>query len=57
MKKPTIHKKLSLKEIQKIHKANTIDKELHRIIESDEDGGLKEKFNSLLRKAFKPVKS
>lgn len=57
MKKPTIHKKLSLKEIQKRHKANTIDKELHKVIEGDEDSGLKEKFNSLLKKAFKPLKS
>ncbi len=56
MKKPTIHKKLSLKEIQKKHKANTTDRELHKAIEGDTDNGLKEKFNSLLRKAFKPSK-
>ncbi len=57
MKKPTIHKKLSLKEIQKRHKTNTMDKELHKAIEGDEDNGLKEKFNNLLKKAFKPAKS
>ncbi len=57
MKKTTIHKKLALQQIQKKHKTNTMDKYLHKIIESNEDSGLKEKFNSLLKKAFKPVKS
>lgn len=56
MKKPTIHKKLSLKEIQKKHKPNTMDKELHKTIEGNEDNGLKERFNSLLKKAFRPLK-
>ncbi len=56
MKKPTTHKKLSLKEIQKRHQSNNMDKELHKVIENDEDNGLKEKFNSLLKKAFKPLK-
>lgn len=57
MKKPTIHKKLSLTEIQKRHKANTMDKELQKVIESDDNsGGLKEKFNSLLKKASKPLR-
>lgn len=57
MKNPTQHKKLSLKEIQKRHKTNTMDKELHKVTEGDEDNGLKENFNSLLKRAFKPLKS
>lgn len=57
MKKPTIHKKLSLIEIQKRHKANKMDKELQKVIESDDDsGGLKEKFNSLLKNVSRPLK-
>lgn len=56
MKKPTIHKKLSLQQIQKKHKTNTMDKELNKVIEGNTDDGLKEKFNSLLKKAFKPLK-
>ena len=55
-KKAKIHTKLSLKEIGKRHKSNVIDKELHKVIESDEDNGLIEKFNNLLKKAFKPAK-
>lgn len=57
MKKPIIHKKLSEKEIHKRHKANTMDQELHKIIEGDEDNALKVKFNNLLEKAFKSLKS
>lgn len=56
MKKPTLHKKLSEKEIVKKHKKNVMDKDLHKVIESEEDNGTKEKFNNLLKKVFKPVK-
>lgn len=51
MKKPTIHKKLTLKEILKRHKANPQDKELHKIIESEGDDNLKEEFNRVIEKS------
>lgn len=59
MKKPTIHKKLSVKEILKRHKTNPKDKELHEIIETDEKerSDTEETFNRLLRKVAKPSKS
>jgi len=57
MKKPTIHKKLSVEEIFKRHKSNPMDKDLHKIIEENGDSMLGEKFNNLLKKAFKPLKS
>ena len=56
MKKPKVHKKLSEKDILKKHQANPKDKELHRVIENEGIDDLKEKFNSLLKKASKPLK-
>ncbi len=53
MKKPTIHKKLTLKEILKKHKANPQDKELHKIIENEGKDNLKEEFNTLIQKGTK----
>jgi len=53
MKKPTIHKKLSLKKILKRHRANPQDKELHEIIESEGDNSLREEFNKLIQKSTK----
>ena len=57
MKKSTIHKKLSIREILKRHKSNPMDKDLHKIIEEDGDSSLGEKSNSLLEKVSKPLKS
>lgn len=59
MKKTTIHKKLSVKEILKRHKTNPKDKELHKVIETDEkeENDTEEKFNSFLRRVAKPSKS
>lgn len=51
MKKTTIHKKLSLKEILKRHKTNPQDKDLHKIIESEGNDNLKDEFNNLIRKS------
>ncbi len=53
MKKPTQHKKLSLKEILKRHKSNPQDKELHRVIESEGNDDLQEKFNKVLQQSTK----
>lgn len=53
MKKSTIHKKLSLKEIIKRHKANLQDKELHKMIEDRGNDNLKEEFNKLIQKSTK----
>lgn len=53
MKKPTEHKKLSLKEILKRHKTNPQDKELHKIIETEGSDNLKEKFNALMQQSTK----
>ncbi len=56
MKKPEIHKKLSEKEILKRHQANPKDKDLHKVIEGKGNDDLKEEFNTLLKKAAKPLK-
>lgn len=53
MKKPAVHKKLSLKEILKRHKENPQDKELHKLIENEGDNNLKEEFNKLIQKSTK----
>lgn len=53
MKKPTIHKKLTLQEILKRHKANSQDKELHKIIESEGDNDFKKEFNRVIEKGTK----
>ncbi len=53
MKKPTIHKKLTLKEILRRHKTNPQDKELHKIIENEGDDNLKEELNKLIHKSTK----
>ena len=53
MKKPTIHKKLSLKEILKRHTLNPQDRELQKIIESEGSDNLEEKFNNLIKKGTK----
>ncbi len=53
MKKPTIHKKLTLKEILRRHKINPQDKELHKIIESEGNSILQEEFNELVQKSTK----
>lgn len=53
MKKPTLHKKLSLKEILKRHKANPQDKELHKLIEKEGDNNLKKELNKLIEKSTK----
>lgn len=53
MKKPTIHKKLSLKEILKRHKSSPQDKDLHKIIESEEGDDLKENFNRVVQASTK----
>ncbi len=53
MKQPTIHKKLTLKEILKRHKANPKDKELHKMIEDQGSDNLKEEFNKLIQQSTK----
>lgn len=55
--KTVVRKKLSIKEIEKRHKSNIMDKDLHKVIDSDQDDSLLEKFNNILKKAFKPAKS
>lgn len=53
MKKLTIHKKLSVREILKRHKLNPQDKELHKIIEGEGNDDQKDTFNKLIQQGTK----
>lgn len=51
-----IHKKLTLKEIQKRHTKNVQDKKLHDFLEKGGRDDTEKDFNAVLEKAGKPSK-
>ena len=53
MKKPTIHKKLTLKELQKRHEKYTQDKPLHDFLEAAGRKDTEQDFNLVIEEAGK----